>query len=160
LEKCTTWKTFAFSTRFWRYIIQVNPTYSLETTPKNSTELEKFARTDLSISKTALKPRKFWENNMNKKHAHFSYLLDGISHAWMWQTVRKWQPKYYTKNLNSAKQSLVYLKLLLYRSEFGKSFWTKKFRNFHSFPTVYHMHHSDKYLEYQPQNIVRQNMEF
>jgi hypothetical protein len=59
----------------------VNPTYDLETTPKNSTELEKFARTDLSISKTALKPRKFWENNMNKKHAHFSYLLDGISHA-------------------------------------------------------------------------------
>jgi hypothetical protein len=64
--------------------------------------------------KTALKMWKIRENNVNEKHVHFSYLLNSILHASIWQTIWKWQPKNCRKIMNSVKLSLVYLKLLLY----------------------------------------------
>ena len=42
---------------------------------------------------------------------------------------------------------LVYLKLILNRKEFEKMSFIEKLRNLHTFPTVYHMHQSDKHFE-------------
>jgi hypothetical protein len=38
-------------------------------------------------------------------------------------------------------------KFIFNYKEFAKILWTKKLRIFHSFPTVYHLHHSDKQLK-------------
>jgi hypothetical protein len=67
-------------------------------------------------------------------------------------TVRKWR--------SSRKLIWVYLKSSLNCHEFQKTIWIKKLRNFHTFPTLYHMYQSDIRFENHPQNTIRQIRQF
>ena len=53
------------------------------------------------------------------------------------------------------KMMFVFWKLLLNRSESENEFYIPKFGLIHSFPTLYHMQHSDKWFE----NFFRKNIE-
>jgi hypothetical protein len=66
----------------------------------------------------------------------------------------------YIKIQKSTETYFVYLKLIINCTEFAKSLNISKMRNFPTNPMVYHMNHSDKRFENQPQNTIRRDMQF